>query len=453
MKKGNLFKAFIISAIAAFGILNVKAANTYVDASTCEGGRVYTNYYFFLDANSKMTTDYTTIGYYSNSVFGITLQNIVNRYGIFSEEFARVANRGYGIVPIDTYNQDYGINIDGIGIRTFYKMLTTIDMQVSGRELYLVDHNWSKIQNRVVREENSDSINFSTGDIERMIQATVILRNYPTISPISNPADGDYPVQIQINRKYSLGTLKKYSKIKPISIYSDNQIWDAYLQPALFYFQYCEKRTTSNGLEFIHYEPNAGKDTVKYLPIDNAFDTGSYGYISSGVPVRNGYTFLGWSRNSDAVNGDPDYAGGRRVYNSMTLYAIWKKNDTANTYSVVYRPNTTDTVTNMPASVTKNVGENVKISEVVPARNGYTFLGWSSVSGASAIEKKYNGGSIYKDGKDLILYAVWKKKTSGNNIVNPATGVEEYIIPFSSAVTASLVGLKVLKKKKSFMQF
>ena len=51
--------------------------------------------------------------------------------------------------------------------------------------------------------------------------------------------------------------------------------------------------------------------------------------LSSKIPVRQGYTFLGWSESQTATT--PTYqAGGEYTENrNITLYAVWKKNESA----------------------------------------------------------------------------------------------------------------------------
>lgn len=457
MKK-KILGIFMLATIVLLGtISSVNAANTYVDEATCKEGEVYTNYYFFLDASDKMVNDYTTIGYYKNVVLDPSLEKVVDKYGIFSEEFSEVANRAYGVVPINTNNKTLGISTKGIGLKTFYRMMiySTTNIDEEDNSVYLVEHNWSRLQGQIVKPTSTKSLTFTKADLEDMVEATVMLNNYPTISPIFNLGDDEtFPVQIQISRKYSKGVIGDYKDATPLKIVSDKVEWNAYLQPALFYVQYCAKKTAKIDVEVLHYDANAGDDVVINLPDDQKFNAGDFTKVSKVVPTREGYTFLGWSDKASDTSANKNYAAGKKVTKSMTLYAIWKKKETPITevYSVIYRPNTTDTVSNMPTSVTKKVNESTIISEIIPVRSGYTFLGWSSISGATSIEEKYNGGSIYSDGVDLILYAVWKKNASSLP-ENPGTGIEEYIVPFSGAIIASGFGLRVLKKKKSFIQF
>ena len=57
-----------------------------------------------------------------------------------------------------------------------------------------------------------------------------------------------------------------------------------------------------------------------------------------------------------------------------------------------------------PASVTKSKNVDVVISRIIPVRDGYNFLGWSTTLDATAPE--YKGGDKYTKNADVVLYAV-----------------------------------------------
>ena len=57
-----------------------------------------------------------------------------------------------------------------------------------------------------------------------------------------------------------------------------------------------------------------------------------------------------------------------------------------------------------PGSQTKWYGEILTLSSTRPTRNGYTFVGWATSSGGSAV---YQPGGKYGDDKSVTLYAVW----------------------------------------------
>lgn len=143
--------------------------------------------------------------------------------------------------------------------------------------------------------------------------------------------------------------------------------------------------------------------------------------LSSVIPTRSGYTFLGWSTSSTATAAQ--YYAGTTYYNwygstggyTTTLYAVWQ----LATYSVtvVYNANGG---TGAPASQTVTGTTqylSLTLSSVKPTRSGYTFLGWSTSSTATAAT--YYAGqtlsSVYAttSGTYWYLYAVWAAEDTG----------------------------------------
>ena len=121
-------------------------------------------------------------------------------------------------------------------------------------------------------------------------------------------------------------------------------------------------------------------------------------------PVVEGYTFGGWYTEQNGAG--TQFTTETGITGDITVYAKL----TANTYRISYNANTTDPVTNMPtAAQTKTHGFAEKLSETVPAREGYTFLGWGTTANATAAS--YQPGDMYSVDKDITLYAVWQKQT------------------------------------------
>lgn len=123
--------------------------------------------------------------------------------------------------------------------------------------------------------------------------------------------------------------------------------------------------------------------------------------LSKTIPTRTGYTFKNWNTKKDGSG--TNYApGGTYSSNSaVTLYAQW----TVITYTVSYNANGG---TGAPESQMKTYGEDLTLSDVIPARSGCAFLGWATSD--TAEEPEYLSGGTYTENADITLYAVWKWK-------------------------------------------
>ncbi len=85
------------------------------------------------------------------------------------------------------------------------------------------------------------------------------------------------------------------------------------------------------------------------------------------------------------------------------------------TYTISYNANGG---TGAPASQTKTHGVTLTLSNTVPTRTGYTFLGWSTSS--TATTATYSAGGSFTADANTTLYAVWKINevtgTCGDNL-------------------------------------
>jgi uncharacterized repeat protein (TIGR02543 family) len=121
--------------------------------------------------------------------------------------------------------------------------------------------------------------------------------------------------------------------------------------------------------------------------------------LSKTKPTRTGYSFQGWATSSGASSASYSAGGTYTANSSITLYAVWK----ANTYSVMFDANGGS---GAPSKQTKTYGVELKLSTVVPTRDKYTFLGWSTSESASTAT--YQPGGSYTNNANATLYAVWK---------------------------------------------
>ena len=148
----------------------------------------------------------------------------------------------------------------------------------------------------------------------------------------------------------------------------------------------------------VSYDANEGSGApdsqIKYC--------GSGLKLSERKPVREGYSFLGWSVDSAAAevsyNAEDDYTDDCNV----VLYAVWKKNNAV--FNLFYDANgggldvQTGSVTSGSA-----YGE-----LPVPVREGYSFEGWyTEISGGTKIE----ADTVFSGEADQTIYAHWKADT------------------------------------------
>lgn len=163
----------------------------------------------------------------------------------------------------------------------------------------------------------------------------------------------------------------------------------------------------------VRYNANAKNDTsVKGIPAAQKKIANVNIKLSSDVPTRKGYTFLGWTTKADG-NGTAYAAGATYTHDqdggTVTLYAQWTPWKHVLHYNKnVPTSSTSQTVSNMPVDQTKTFGQLMTISNLVPTRKGYTFAGWYTQSNGTGT--KYNPGSNYaadQNGGTVNLYAKW----------------------------------------------
>ncbi len=153
----------------------------------------------------------------------------------------------------------------------------------------------------------------------------------------------------------------------------------------------------------ITFDANGGSEapsaqTVKY--------NGTLPTISV-KPKRPGYTFKGWY---DSVSGGIQYYNASNVAvkkydktSNVTLYARWK----AKSYTITFNANRGSKA---PSAQTVKYNGTLPTINVIPTREGYTFIGWyDSVSGGI---QYYNASNVamkkYDKKSNITLYARWK---------------------------------------------
>ena len=123
--------------------------------------------------------------------------------------------------------------------------------------------------------------------------------------------------------------------------------------------------------------------------------------ITTAVPTRSGYTFLGWATSATATTPSTTYVKNYSftMKANLTLYAVWEVQ-----YRLVYEPNGSN-VTNLPETQTHN--GKVTLANHTAWREGYTFLGWGTSSTALA---QYLPGEYVSFNSNKVLYAIWHRQ-------------------------------------------
>lgn len=183
--------------------------------------------------------------------------------------------------------------------------------------------------------------------------------------------------------------------------------------------------TAKRNLWYVYFDANGGSSAPSTLKRH----WGEVVYIPATLPTRYGYTFNGWTKTQGSSN--INYSPGDPIGDDsdVTLYAVWSQN-VVKTWSITYNANGGS---NAPAKQTANVGQSITITYSKPTRSGYTFLGWSTWSGATEPEAMFTPGYSYTSDYDLTLYAVWRKNQTtqyslsfslqgGNGTFNPLYG-------------------------------
>ena len=137
--------------------------------------------------------------------------------------------------------------------------------------------------------------------------------------------------------------------------------------------------------------------------------------LSNDIPYRNNYEFVGWATNSTASVASY-YAGGDYTDNvSVTLYAVWKYSP--ETYTVTFDANGGS---GAPNSQIKTYGLTLTLSDAIPLRRNYSFVGWSKDRNATSAS--YFAGGSYTDNASVTLYAVWAYSPESYTVRYDANG-------------------------------
>ena len=157
-------------------------------------------------------------------------------------------------------------------------------------------------------------------------------------------------------------------------------------------------------------------------------------YAISNITPADGYNYTGLRSGSDTLSG---------TIASGVQRTVWLCFE-SKTYTITYDKNTTDPVSGMPSSQTKIHGTALTLSQFIPTRMNYDFLGWSASSTATVAA--YQPGGQFTVNANRTLYAVWKLKTytitfdPNGGTVSPATKTVSYGAAYGDLPTPAKAG-------------
>ena len=137
--------------------------------------------------------------------------------------------------------------------------------------------------------------------------------------------------------------------------------------------------------------------------------------LTTAIPTRANYRFVGWSKDRNATSASYTTGGSYTDNASVTLYAVWAYSPES--YTVRYDANGG---TGAPASQSKTYGVPLTLSDEKPVRSYYEFLGWAK--SPDALSPEYMPGSSYNENEEVTLYAVWESTLETYTVSYDANG-------------------------------
>ena len=161
----------------------------------------------------------------------------------------------------------------------------------------------------------------------------------------------------------------------------------------------------------LYYNANGGSGAPGAQSQNTNTNTSYRFTISSTIPTRTNYEFLGWSTSSSATSASYQPGGSITVgaNSAITLYAVWKQ---VYNYWIIFSARDGYNETTIPAihEPSTSTSKYITIPDTIPTRSGYEFLGWSEDRDATEVQYRV-GSSVYltSSNPSVTLYAVWAK--------------------------------------------
>ena len=154
----------------------------------------------------------------------------------------------------------------------------------------------------------------------------------------------------------------------------------------------------SSTLESNYAKSGDGAAKIFHVSEKEIYYGSTYGQLPT--PTKEYFTFLGWyTKQSGGVKVTSDTIVSIR--GNHTIYAHWQEHPY---YLITYDANGG---TGGPGSQKKYESvSSITLSDTIPTRTGYAFLGWST--NKNATQPNYNPGDEYSANSNITLYALWR---------------------------------------------
>lgn len=309
---------FALLAAVSLSVGSADAATLTRKIDTTQCDTVYTNYYFFLDAN--------TASYFNKGALNTYRHNNIAQYTNNSYQIKNfdARNVGYGQVAVNANTSTSGDRITSMSLEDFYYVFKTATATngaySNGTNNFIVAHNWYNISNSG-NSYHTDNLSIQNATLAQLRAATINADATITHKTGIYPT-WENPLEIQIERSYF-----GYLTGSPVTL--NNNQW--YFHPALYYVQYCSPKSQPAPVERYYnvYYRTGTTDTVANMPNDSRHNAENDMFIDSKIPTRSGYTFLGWTTDSASPVPNTSFNPGSKYTDrkDLILYAVWKKNE------------------------------------------------------------------------------------------------------------------------------
>ena len=150
---------------------------------------------------------------------------------------------------------------------------------------------------------------------------------------------------------------------------------------------------------------NAGNTTSIKVPFEDNIKDALDKLQDADKPTRDGYTFVGWSRNPQGTANDIITANETMGSSPMTLYAVWEKVE----YTITLNANggNAGNTTSIKVPFDESIKDSLNLltGDELPTRDGYKLVGWATnQDGSGLITDTDRMGAA-----SITLYAVWDK--------------------------------------------